>query len=161
MGNGPYFAVLLIGVLIVFVDGRLLLRGSPAYLAQAYPDPSRARQVAVLVSVGFHAVMLGLVALVSSIGLGADANLVSVVRRVGVLLLLTAALHAATMLALSRLREQEAATELVESHLPPQVHSSSREEQLAREPVRDPNAGAASPTPQASAEQSTDERDSR
>ena len=158
MGDGPYFAVLLIGVLIVVIDGRLLLRGSPAYLAQAYPDPSRARQVAVLVSVGFHAVMLGLVALVASVGLDAHASLVSVVRRVGLLLLLTAVVHAATMMALSRLREQEAVTEMVESNLPPQVHSPTREDQLTHEPVRtDSNAGAASPGPDAPAEQSTDD----
>jgi hypothetical protein len=108
VGNGPYLLVLLIGIVIVGVDGYLIWRGGPAYLSEAYPDPRRARQVASLVAVFFYMVMLGVVALVASLEFSADAALLpSVLRRVGVLLLLTAVGHLAAMYGLSRLRQQQ------------------------------------------------------
>ena len=117
MANGTYLAILLIGVVIVMVDGQLILRTGPGYLAEVYPDPKRARQVAVLVTVLFHLVMLGVVALVASIALSPDAGIRAVLARVGITLILTAIGHAVTIAVLSRLRQQELDTQVLESQV--------------------------------------------
>jgi hypothetical protein len=114
MGNGTYLLILLIGVLIVVIDGQLILRSSPGYLAEVYDEPKRARQVSALVTVLFHLVMLGVVALVTSVGMSPDAGVRSVLARVGVLLILTAVGHGVAMTVLSRLRQQELDTQIAE-----------------------------------------------
>jgi hypothetical protein len=107
--GGTYLVVLLIGVAIVIADGQLIMRHSSSYLIEAYRDPRQTRQVARMVALFFHLVMLGVVLLVTS---GTDPNptVPAVLRRLGTLLILTAIGHAATMLVLSRLREQQTAT---------------------------------------------------
>ena len=129
MGNGPYLLVLLIGIVIVGVDGYLIWRGGPAYLAEAYPDLRRARQVASLVVVFFYVVMLGVVALVSSLEFSAAAVVFpSVLRRVGVLLLLTAVGHLAAMYGLSRLRQQQDEMDQMEAQAAGHVTGPPRRE---------------------------------
>ncbi|MBO0849763.1 MAG: hypothetical protein J2P20_09905 [Pseudonocardia sp.] len=117
MDTGPYLLILIIGVLIVVIDGQLIIRNSPSYLRGTYQDARQARRVSGLVAVFFHLVMFGLVALVASIGLPPDAGARSVIARIGVLLLLTAAGHLLAIVALSRLREQQSSTELASAQL--------------------------------------------
>lgn len=117
MGNGPYISILIIGVVIVLIDGQLILRTGPGYLAEVYDQPHRARQVAGLVTVLFHLVMLGVVALVASLALSPDAGIRSVLARVGVILILTAAGHGVVMAVLSRLRQQQLETEIAETQI--------------------------------------------
>lgn len=117
MDTGPYLLILIIGVLIVVVDGQLIIRNSPSYLRGTYRDARQARRVSGLVAVFFHLVMFGLVALVASVGLPPDAGARSVIARIGVLLLLTAAGHLLAIVALSRLREQQSSTELASAQM--------------------------------------------
>jgi hypothetical protein len=117
MGGGPYLAVLLVGLIIVIVDGQLILRGSPSYLAEAYHDKRQAKRVATLVAVLFHLVMFGVVALVAAIAFSPDAGMSSVLSRIGVLLLLTALGHALTLVVLSRLRAQQTDAEMAEAQM--------------------------------------------
>jgi protein-S-isoprenylcysteine O-methyltransferase Ste14 len=105
--------VLIVGAAIVVVDGQVLMRHGPAYLAEAYHEPRRARQVAGLVALFFHLVMLGVVALVAS-GTDDDAGAPGLLRRVGTLLILTALGHAVAVVVLSRLRRQQEWSELAE-----------------------------------------------
>jgi hypothetical protein len=70
-----------------------------------------------MVTVLFHLVMLGLITLVTSIGLSPDAGIRSVLARVGVMLVLTAVGHGVTMGVLSRLRQQQLATQLAETQI--------------------------------------------
>jgi hypothetical protein len=116
MGSGPYLVVLLIGAAIVVLDGQLILRNSPGYLAEVY-GTRPARRLATLVAVFFHLVMLGLVALVASVGWNGSPSPSALIARVGVLLLLTALGHAATIAVLSRLREQQMTTDIAESQM--------------------------------------------
>lgn len=117
MDSGPYLLILIIGVVIVLVDGQLIIRNSPSYLRDIYRDAQQARRVSGLVAVFFHLVMFGLVALVASVGLPPDVGIRSVLVRVGVLLLLTAAGHMVAIVALSRLREQRSSAELASAQL--------------------------------------------
>lgn len=114
--SGGYLLILLVGVVIVLIDGQLIVRKSPSYLAEVY-DAGRARQLAGLVAVLFHLVMLGVVALVASIGLDAEVGARTVTTRVGVLLLLTAIGHAATIGVLSKLRDQQLSTQVAEAQV--------------------------------------------
>lgn len=112
MNSGAYLLILGIGAVIVAIDGQLIIRKAPSYLDEVYENPQRSRQVTGMVAGLFHLIMLGVVALVSSVSLAPDAGIQSVLARLGVMLLLTAIGHGVTMLVLSRLREQELATQL-------------------------------------------------
>lgn len=114
MDSGAYLLILGIGALIVLLDGQLIMRKAPSYLDEVYENPRRSRQITAMVVGLFHLVMLGVVALVSSVGLDPDAGTQSVLARIGVLLLLAAVGHGITLLVLSRLREQELATQVIE-----------------------------------------------
>jgi hypothetical protein len=127
--SGPYLLILIIGVVIVLVDGQLIIRNSPFYLRDIYRDARQARRVSGLVAVFFHLVMLGLVALVASVGLPPDAGMRSVLVRVGVLLLLTAGGHLVAIVALSRLREQQSSAELASAQL------RARRQQASKQPT--------------------------
>ncbi|MGQ0479919.1 MAG: hypothetical protein ACT4O0_02645 [Pseudonocardia sp.] len=115
MDNGSYLMILVIGALIVFAMGQLLMRKAPAYLDEAYEDLAQSRKVAGLVIGFFHLIMLGLVFLTSSLGLSPEAGTQSVLARIGVIFLLTAVGYGITLLVLSRMRDQEQATQ-VELH---------------------------------------------
>ncbi|WP_051342741.1 hypothetical protein [Pseudonocardia spinosispora] len=117
MGNGAYLLVLFLGAVLVVIDGQLILRSSAGYLAEVYDNPKEAKQVAALVTVLFHLVMLGLVALIASVAFSPDDGVRSVLARVGVLLLVTAIGHALTIVVLSRMREQQLSTQLAEAQV--------------------------------------------
>ena len=124
MNSGIYLVILAVGVAVVAIDGQLILRKAPAYLDEVYEDRARSRKVTAMVVALFHLIMLGLVALVSSVGLAADAGIQSVLARIGVMLLLTALGHGITMVVLSRLREEELATKIADASAVP--HSTPR-----------------------------------
>jgi hypothetical protein len=141
MSNGTYLLILLIGSVIVFVDGQLIMRKAPGYLDEVYENLKRSRQVTSMVVGLFHLIMLGVVALVSSVGLAVDAGVQSVLARIGVMLLLTAVGHAITLLVLSRLREQELATQVTELEVQrreAQYQSAHPEREPVRAPERQP-----------------------
>lgn len=114
MNSGAYLLILAIGAVIVLIDGQLIMRKAPSYLDEVYENPRRSRQITAMVVGLFHLVMLGVVALVSSVGLDQNAGTQTVLARIGVLLLLAAVGHGVTLLVLSRLREQELATQVAE-----------------------------------------------
>jgi hypothetical protein len=116
MGNGAYLVVLFLGAIVVVVDGQLILRTGPAYLSEVY-RVQPARKLSLLVTVFFHLVMLGVVALVASVDLGADPGAPVIVRRLGVILLLVAVGHVVAIAGLSRLRHEQQETELVEEQI--------------------------------------------
>ncbi|MDQ2706388.1 MAG: hypothetical protein M3Z25_01520 [Actinomycetota bacterium] len=114
MNGGTYLLILVIGAVVVLVDGQMIMRKAPEYLDEVYQNPGRSRKVTGMVVGLFHLIMLGVVALVSSVGLDPNAGMQSVLARIGVLLLLTAVGHGIAMVVLSRLREQELATQVTE-----------------------------------------------
>jgi hypothetical protein len=146
MGSSPYLLVLFIGAVIVLVDGQLILRKSPGYLDEVFQNPARSRQMASMVAFLFHLVMLGIVALVASIGLGVDPGPRTVIARTGVMLLLTAIGHAATMAILSRMRDQELSTQMAETQLAEsQAAQQDRANRTATARTESPRAEAPRP----------------
>lgn len=104
---------LVVGVVLVAVDGQLLRRSGTTYLKAAYPDAPVADSVNQLVTVLFHLVALGVLALLSAVDLGL-AGFEDVVVRTGILLLLLALAHGVTIGVLARLRARQQAGQLSE-----------------------------------------------
>jgi protein-S-isoprenylcysteine O-methyltransferase Ste14 len=115
--NG-YVAFLMLGVALVALDAAIVYRSGRAYLDDAYRDPRASRSMVQLVTVLFCLVVLGLLAIISSIDIDTGNQVQTVVVKLGVVLLVLAAAHGATMTILSRvrdrLREQQLTDELVD-----------------------------------------------
>ncbi|MEU0795752.1 hypothetical protein ABZ342_37300 [Amycolatopsis sp. NPDC005961] len=106
MSTNAYLSFLVIGVVLVLVDGQIIYRSGRRYLENSYGDPAAGASMTRLVTVLFHLATLGILALMSTIDLG--DGIPGVVKRVGVLLLILAIAHAITLAVLSRIRgEQE------------------------------------------------------
>ena len=107
MSTNAYLSFLVIGVVLVLLDGQIIYRSGRRYLENSYGDPAAGASMTRLVTVLFHLATLGVLALVSTIDIG-GSDLPGVVSRVGVLLLILALAHAITLGALARIRgEQE------------------------------------------------------
>jgi len=104
--NGSYVAFLIIGIVLVAIDGHLIYRSAVRYLTNSYTERSSATSMARLVSVLFHLVVLGVLALVSVIDFSVGGQLQTVVLRLGVLLLILAAAHGLTITILNRMRDR-------------------------------------------------------
>lgn len=105
MDTNGYLTFLTLGVLLVLVDGYIIYRSGRAYLRRVY-EPEAARSIIQLVTVLFHLVVLGVLALISTINVDAEFSVRSIVARLGVVLLALAAAHGVTMAILMRLRDQ-------------------------------------------------------
>jgi len=104
--NGSYVAFLIIGIVLVAIDGHLIYRSAVKYLANRYTERGSATSMARMVAVLFHLVVLGVLALISVIDIDAGAQLQTVVVRLGVLLLILALAHGLTITILNRMRDR-------------------------------------------------------
>jgi hypothetical protein len=115
--NG-YVTFLIVGVLLVAVDAVIVFRSGRAYLDEAYRDPRASRSMVQLVTVLFCLVVLGVLALISTIDIDAGGTTQTVVVKLGIVLLVLAAAHAAAITILShmrdRLRDEQITDELVD-----------------------------------------------
>ena len=112
MNGGNYLLILVVGAVVVLIDGQMIMRKAPEYLDEVYDNPRRSRQITGMVVGLFHLIMLGVVSLVSSMDLDPNAGPRPILTRIGILLLLTAVGHGLTLMVLSRLRDQELATQV-------------------------------------------------
>jgi ABC-type multidrug transport system fused ATPase/permease subunit len=115
-----YAVFLLLGVVLVLIDGQLIYRGGKGYMSRAYGDPEAARSMTRLATVLFHLVVLGLLAIVSVVSVNTGDPVKDVVVKLGVMFLILALVHAVTMLILGRIRDrqlqQQLADEMAEEH---------------------------------------------
>jgi hypothetical protein len=103
---------LIVGVVIVVAVGRLLARGGRRYLANSAPaQRTSAGSSASLVTVLFHLLTLGLVALLAVLPIGGSAQ-ESLLVRVGVLLIALAAVYGIALGLLSRRRQEAIIAEI-------------------------------------------------
>jgi hypothetical protein len=105
MDTSSYVTFLLIGVLLVLIDGQILYRGGLGYLQKVYPSDS-ARSVMQLVAVLFHLVVLGILALISTLDVATGMPIRDLVVKWGVVLLGLAAAHGLTMAILVAMRNR-------------------------------------------------------
>ncbi|MYW96651.1 hypothetical protein G3I59_40090 [Amycolatopsis rubida] len=136
MSTNAYLSFLAIGIALVLVDGQIIYRSGRRYLANAYGDPGAGASMTRLVTVLFHLVTLGVLALVSLVDLG-GSDLPGVVGRVGALLLILALAHAATLGALARIRGEQDVADAI----------AHRDERAARRSETDLQAPTVTPVP--------------
>jgi len=109
-----YAVFLLLGVVLVVIDGQLIYFSGRGYLTKAYGNEESARSMNRLVAVLFHLVVLGLLAMLSTIDVQTGDPVQNVVFRLGMVLLLLALAHGATMAILARIRDRQLQQALVD-----------------------------------------------
>lgn len=113
-GLGSYFAVLAIAVVLTLVVGQILLRTGRGYLADVYDDERTASSASTLVVVLFHLVVLGVLALISTVNVPVTGLVQTVVTKVGIILIVLGIAYALTLLALIRIRNRQREEEVQE-----------------------------------------------
>ncbi|MFL6118826.1 hypothetical protein [Actinophytocola sp.] len=106
MDTNSYVAFLVIGTVLVLVDGQIIYRNGRRYLQQATPKP-QASSLTTLVTVLFHLGSLGVLALLSTIDVPANDQAKGVVLRIGIILLLLGVAHWIAVSSLARIRDRE------------------------------------------------------
>ncbi|WP_236787885.1 hypothetical protein [Amycolatopsis sp. GM8] len=113
MDTNAYVTFLLVGIALVLIDGQIIYHSGKRYLRNMDGEDSQARSsMTQLITVLFHLVVLGVLALISTIGFPGGSSLPSVVGRVGVMLLVLALAHAITLSVLARMREEQVVEEM-------------------------------------------------
>jgi hypothetical protein len=105
MDVNSYVAFLIVGVVLVLIDGQIIFRSGRGYLRKVY-EPEAARSMIQLVVGLFYLVVLGLLALISMIDVNTGLPVRDVVAKLGVLLLVLAAAHGLTIAILMRIRDR-------------------------------------------------------
>jgi hypothetical protein len=114
--NGTTQLLILLGVSIAltFLVGRLLVTAGEPFLQEVFQDRKVTRSVNMLLSVLFHLITLGVLAIVSVVGLGPGDGLQNFIARLGVVLLILGVAYGISMLVLIRIRERRKADEISE-----------------------------------------------
>jgi hypothetical protein len=106
MDSNSYVAFLVIGTILVLVDGQIIYRNGRRFLQQATPN-APAESLTKLVSVLFHLGTLGVLALLSTIDLPSDNPTQGIVLRLGIILLVLGVAHWIAVASLARIRDRE------------------------------------------------------
>jgi hypothetical protein len=110
-----YILLLAVSVGLTFLVGRLLITAGKPFLQEVFHDAKVTRSVNLLLSVLFHLVTLGVLAIISVIEIaGGQDALQSFVMRLGVVLLTLGVAYGISMLVLIRVRERRRAAEISE-----------------------------------------------
>lgn len=106
MNSSSYVAFLVIGTLLVLLDGQIIYRNGKRFLQQATPN-APAKSLVTLVSVLFHLGTLGVLALLSTIDLPADNQTEGLVLRFGIVLIVLGIAHWIAVATLAKIRDRE------------------------------------------------------
>jgi uncharacterized Tic20 family protein len=110
-----YVTLLAVSVALTFLVGRLLVTAGEPFLQEVFEDRSVTRSVNLLLSVLFHLITLGVLAIISVMDLvGNDNPFQTFVARLGVVLLVLGVAYGVSMLVLIRVRERRRADQISE-----------------------------------------------
>lgn len=109
-----YIALLVVGIALTFLVGRLLVTAGEPFLQEVFHDRSVTRSVNLLLSVLFHLITLGVLAIISVVDFTAGDPLQTFVARLGVVLLILGVAYGISMLVLIRVRERRRADDISE-----------------------------------------------
>ena len=114
--TAQYILLLAVSVVLTFVVGRLLVTAGEPFLNDVFRDKSVTRSVNLLLSVLFHLITLGVLALISIINVGnlEDQPLQRFVVRLGLVLLVLGIAYGVSMLVLIRVRDRRRADDISE-----------------------------------------------
>lgn len=141
MDTNAYAIFLVVGVILVVIDGQIIYRSGKRYLNKG--DAEAGSSMTSLIAVLFHLIVLGILALISMIGFPGGSTTPGVIGRLGVLLLVLGIAHGVTIGVLTRMREEQ----VVEN-----VHTriNAGRNTPIREPTVDPVPGQEGAPPRAS-----------
>jgi hypothetical protein len=109
-----YVVLLAVSIGLTFLVGRLLVRAGEPFLLEVFHDEKVTRSVNLLLSVLFHLVTLGVLAIISVSDVQGDNALQTFVVKLGVVLLTLGIAYGISMLVLIRVRERRRAAEISE-----------------------------------------------
>ncbi len=112
--TAQYLLLLAISVGLTFLIGRLLVRAGEPFLQEVFQDTKVTRSVNLLLSVLFHLITLGVVAIISVIDINNDDPVQSLVVKLGVVLVVLGIAYGISMLVLIRVRERRRADQISE-----------------------------------------------
>jgi hypothetical protein len=135
--NAQYIILLIVSIGLTFLVGRLLVTAGEPFLQEVFQDTKVTRSVNMLLSVLFHLITLGVLAIISGIDLGPAEPLQRFVARLGVVLLILGIAYGISMLVLIRIRERRRA-DVISEHV---------QERLAERGVDGRPPGEISPHP--------------
>jgi hypothetical protein len=113
MDTNSYIAFLVLGAILVAIDGQIIYRSGRKYLEHSYGDSAAGASMTRLVTVLFHLVVLGVLMLISTVDVGSNQT-EGVILRLGIVLLLLAAAHALTIAVLARIKDRQMQERLAE-----------------------------------------------
>jgi hypothetical protein len=102
--------------LLVLIDGQILYWSGSKYLAKVL-QPDGAHSVMQLVAVLFHLVVLGLLALLSTIDVSTGLAFRDLVVKLGIVLLMLGVAHGVTMAILTSVRNRRRDEQLMEKEI--------------------------------------------
>lgn len=140
--TGMYVTLLVVAIALTFLVGRLLVTAGEPFLQEVFQDTSVTRSVNLLLSVLFHLITLGVLAIISVVDIaGGQEPLQTFVVKLGVVLLVLGIAYGISMLVLIRVRERRRAdqvSEAVQERLAERAAPAPRpmpETQISTQPV--------------------------
>lgn len=112
--TGMYITLLVVAIALTFLVGRLLVTAGEPFLQEVFQDRSVTRSVNLLLSVLFHLITLGVLAIISIVEIGGQEPLQEFVVKLGVVLLVLGVAYGISMLVLIRVRERRRASQISE-----------------------------------------------
>jgi FtsH-binding integral membrane protein len=113
--TGMYITLLVVSIGLTFGVGRLLVTAGKPFLQEVFQDEKVTRSVNLLLSVLFHLITLGVLAIISVVNIvGNDDPFQTLVARLGVVLLVLGIAYGISMLVLIRVRERRRADQISE-----------------------------------------------
>lgn len=112
--NAEYITVLVIAIGLTFAVGRLLVVAGEPFLQEVFGDRLVTRSVNLLLSVLFHLITLGVLAVVSAVDIDLASQLQTVIVKLGVVLLVLGTAYGVSMLVLIKVRERRRAAQISE-----------------------------------------------
>lgn len=150
MDTNAYVTFLVVGILMVVIDGQIIYHSGKRYLQNASGNPGTGASMTRLIAVLFHLVVLGALALLSTVGFPGGGSLPAVVGRWGVLLLILALAHAITLAVLARMREEQVVEDLTLRERADATRDPCSFDQRLQEPVITPVPGQEGRSPHVS-----------
>lgn len=106
-GTGSYLTLVIVGVLITFGVGQILLRSGQPFLDDVFRNKESAHSINRLLVVLFHLLTLGVLGMISIIEVSASAGPAqTIVFKLGLVLLIVGIAYGISMLVLLRIRER-------------------------------------------------------
>jgi hypothetical protein len=150
MDTNSYIAFLVLGAILVAIDGQIIYRSGRKYLEHSYGDSAAGASMTRLVTVLFHLVVLGVLMLISTVDVGSNQT-EGVILRLGIVLLLLAAAHALTIAVLARIKDRQMQERLAEemAHPPgqpqPQTQVQPNVQSIRHEKAPEPSVDQTPP----------------